>query len=97
VRLIGGPNPREGRLEVLYNREWGTVCDDGFDDNATGVVCSSLGFGCVVCNYIPFLQYFLMFCQSFCSRHWWVNVIPKLATDIISAGLSRYFCILVFG
>jgi len=47
VRLVGGPNPREGRLEVLYNKQWGTVCDDGFDERAARVVCTSLAFGCV--------------------------------------------------
>jgi len=45
VRLVGGPNPREGRLEVNYRGTWGTVCDDWFTDAAASVVCYMLGYG----------------------------------------------------
>ena len=45
VRLVGGPSPREGRLEVSYSGSWGTVCDDSFTNAAAGVVCYMLGYG----------------------------------------------------
>jgi len=47
VALVGGGNPRVGRLEVFHGTQWGTVCDDGFTDAAARVVCYSLGFGYV--------------------------------------------------
>ncbi|XP_061882234.1 neurotrypsin [Entelurus aequoreus] len=44
ARLVGGARSHEGRLEVFYHGQWGTVCDDGWTDANTQVVCRQLGY-----------------------------------------------------
>ena len=44
LRLVGGANSSQGRVEVCLNRVWGTVCDDSFGSADAAVVCGYLGY-----------------------------------------------------
>ena len=44
VRLVGGTNDTNGRVEVCINNAWGTVCNRRFGYNDARVICSQLGF-----------------------------------------------------
>lgn len=57
LRLAGQKRKHnEGRVEVFYSGEWGTVCDDDFSIHAAHVVCRELGYVEAV-SWLPSSKY----------------------------------------
>ena len=50
IRLVQGASNgvRDGRVEVQYQGLWGTICQDGFDNQDAGVICRMLGYECAI-------------------------------------------------
>ena len=44
VRLVGGSNDLEDRVEVCIDNVWGTVCDDAWSSVDAQIMCGQLGY-----------------------------------------------------
>ena len=63
VRLTGGPNEFEGRVELCVDGNWGQVCAMGWTGDDADVVCHQLGYndGCeLVATHLRMFVYFMI-------------------------------------
>ncbi|XP_071819842.1 scavenger receptor cysteine-rich domain-containing group B protein-like isoform X2 [Apostichopus japonicus] len=44
LKLVDGYSVYSGRIEIYHNGEWGTICDDDWDEDDAHVACRQLGY-----------------------------------------------------
>ena len=66
VRLFGGFTSTSGLVEVCAHNQWGTVCNDHWDNNDAKVVCRMLNYPSsgkyIYSIYYVIVLYFRCYC-----------------------------------
>ena len=61
MRLQGGIDHSNGRVEFCEFNTWGAVCNDEWDDNDARVVCKQLGYNNIYGTFKTISDYMLNF------------------------------------
>ncbi|XP_065887075.1 neurotrypsin-like isoform X3 [Dysidea avara] len=57
IRPVGGDYETEGCVEIFYDGEWGTVCDDIWELQDVHIVCREIGTPTsTICNWLDSVQ-----------------------------------------
>ena len=54
IRLVNGLLANEGRVEICFNNQWGTICDDSWGAAEAQVVCRQLNYTVNLQHSVPF-------------------------------------------
>lgn len=63
--MVGGPDERQGRVELCNDEAWGTVCDDWWGTADARVACAQLGFSRDG-ELLIFMHAFISICTLHC-------------------------------
>ena len=69
-------------MEICINGEYGTVCDDGFDDTDANVICGQLGYGNTG-KFILIFGGYALTCIKFCMQELLHNSMPTLVKAVV--------------
>lgn len=82
VRLLGGSNAYEGRVEVFHGGIWGSICDDHWGGHEAQVVCGMLGYSRYRISFVLWFLYrrpsFLNISSRFLNLWIWIIIFKFL-------------------
>ena len=85
MRLVGGNNTREGRVEVCFGETWATICDAFWSTADANVVCQQLGYSSNGRNVTVFMYEYKFLTD--------ILQFPRDTSDFIAYITNLYSCV----